>query len=166
MKALLTLTFAVVFGTGCYTQVKSSGDYWGYTGRHEREKVEVVPNQQDTSAYMDSSAYADNPRSRDDEGYSGGDVYYDDYYNAPNWNYYAAPYASFSIGFGWHRPWWNLGYASYYPYYPYCGSYDPYWDWYYQPGFYSYGCIAPIYPYYDPFFYGSFYHPFYGERFG
>jgi hypothetical protein len=161
MKIFFSIVLAALVGTGCYTQVKSSGDYWGYTGKHEREKVQVVPNQQDTSVYLDSTDYADDQRSRDDEGYSYDyntyETYGDNFYSAPNWNYYPAPYVGFSIGFGWHRPWWNFGY---YSYYPYTGSYNPYWDWCYQPGFYSYGCIAPIYPFYP------YYHSYYGEHFG
>ena len=39
MRTFFIIFLAAMFGTGCYTQVKSSGDYWGYTGHHEREKV-------------------------------------------------------------------------------------------------------------------------------
>ena len=160
MKRFYILFLAAFFGTGCYTQVKSSGDYWGYTGRHEREKVVVVPDQVDSSSMYSQDApndLNDEQRSRDDEGYSYGDNYYNGYYDAaPSWNYTPAPAISLSFGFGYHHPWWGVGYSSWYPsWYP--SYYDPYWDWYYQPGFFSYGCITPFYGYYDPF-----YHPFCG----
>src|SRR5258706_16535 len=108
MKSIVTIFFAALL-TGCYTQVKSSGDYWGYTGHHhEREKVIVQPERMDSSAvaYQDTIPYTENMRSRDDEGYSsGGDDlvinnYYFDGYNAqPYLGYYSAPSVSLSIGY-------------------------------------------------------------------
>src|SRR2546423_2315596 len=122
MKTFFTIFLASLFGTGCYTQVKSSGDYWGYTGHREREKVVVVPNQ-DTSQvqpYPDSANYTEELRSRNDEGYSSGETIINNYYyDEPVWGH-TAPSLNFSIGYGWgwphHRPWWNLGYSSWYPY--------------------------------------------------
>lgn len=182
MKSIAVI-FAVVLFTGCYTQVRTSGDYWGYTGHRERDKVYATPDTTPQEMVQDSNYYSDSGqggdlRMRNDEGYSNGDYgdrgpIYDDpyYYNyAP---YYSSPWISFNVGYGWgwHRPWLGLGfgYASYYPYwYP-----NYYWDWGYSPLFSPYSCLAfGYYPYYRPYYggwggwgyrnyYGSLY-PHYG----
>jgi hypothetical protein len=171
MKSIVTIFLAVFFGAGCYTQVKSSGDYWGYTGHHEREKVVVVPDTQTQQTYteqpyQDTLRYTEELRSRDDDGYSSGQTiinnyYYDQPYE-PYGGYYHAPAVSFSVGYnwGWHRPWWSVGYSSWYPYW-YPAYYDPYWDWYYSPGFSPYGCVAD--PYYS---YPYYRHSYYGYGYG
>src|SRR5690348_1783363 len=109
MKGIVTIFLAVLV-SGCYTQVKSSGDYWGYTGEHhERERVYATPDKepqeesiQDSSAYPDSSAYSEDQRGRDDEGYSSGDrgLIYDDPYYYNYLGYYSAPWVSFNLGYG------------------------------------------------------------------
>ena len=167
MKSFITIALALAFGTGCYTQVRSSGDYWGYTGRHQKEKVVVPPLQSDSmysqQALPDSTEYVyEDTRSRDDAGYSSGETTTNNYYYDPvqTWGYYSAPAVSFSIGWGapyydgfyrpHHRPWWSIGYYTGDPYW-YPHYYDPYWDWYYQPSYYSYyGCEpTPFFPYYN-----------------
>ncbi|MEI8135583.1 MAG: hypothetical protein WCH46_11015 [bacterium] len=172
MKAIFTIFLATVFGTGCYTQVKSSGDYWGYTGHHEREKVVVVPDGTPTTG--DSLYYPDNLRQRSDDGYSLNSGSSDETV-VNNYYYYDDPYVnytppaltlSYNWGYGWHRPWWSVGYSSYYSNY-----YDPYWDWYYPTGFSPYGCLVePYYPYYYySHSYGSNYHgygSYEGSEFG
>ena len=153
MKSIITI-FLAVFFAGCYTQVRSSGDYWGYTGHHERERVYATPDTMPQEAYQDSSYNPDgnqmDQRGRDDEGYSSGDrgLIYDDPYYYNYAGYYSAPWVSFNLGYGWgwHRPYWGLGFSSYYPY-GYGWNYDPWWNWYYSPGFSPYGCLG----------YGGFY---------
>jgi hypothetical protein len=178
MKSIVTIFLAAILWTGCYTQVRSSGDYWGYTGRHEREKVYAEPNQVDSMAMQDTTGYANDQRGREDEGYSSGEMMsenpsdYSESYAGLYAPYYASPSIGLSVGFGygWHRPWWGLGfgYSSWYPSWdPY--YYNPYWDWYYAPGFSAYGCLGtPFYPYYGGFgFYGGYYrHGFGGDHFG
>src|SRR5436309_14618188 len=168
MKSFFTIFLAVLFG-GCYTQVKSSGDYWGYTGHHERAQSAPPENYApDTTAaqpFQDSSNYSEDQRTRSDEGYdpSTGNLIYNDPYNggynpyaysgyAPYYGYGYTPYDpypsfGFSVGYGgwggWHGPWWTLGFG-----YGYSNPYwysDPYWNWWYSPSFAPYGCYSPFY---------------------
>lgn len=189
MKKLIFLLLAVSLGTGCYTQVKSSGDYWGYSGRRQHDRVVL---QESDTVYNTPQTSQTNEPTQDlgDNTVTGGNVIqYDqptivnNYYEVSTWSrpywdswgVYGAPSIGFSVTFGdpyyysggyysrWHRwhddPWYWQ--QSYYN-----GYYDPYW---YGSGPY-YGCLVPPYPYYrlyDRPYYGyNDYDRHYGNRQG
>ncbi|HET9136113.1 MAG TPA: hypothetical protein VFO76_05695, partial [Candidatus Kapabacteria bacterium] len=88
-SVLLALLAGFVF-TGCYTQVKSTGDYWGYSGRHRRAILvesdttyTTTPpqQQQDQNQAMpyDSAAPQD---------YAGHDMIVNNYYEVDPWDHY------------------------------------------------------------------------------
>ena len=170
-KLLLFAATSLSIG-GCYTQLASNrGDYYGYTGRMHRHRVQ--PAQSDTlivqehpsstvsaqreavqydTTYKGDTVFIDE-RPRADYSYpNGGEVVENYYGDAYPYDYYS-PGLSLSLGFGWPYHSWYSPWYSYYPswYYPY--------DWGY-PGFYP-----PVYDAYAPF-YGFYGYPGFGYGFG
>lgn len=158
---------------GCYTQVKSTGDYWGYSGHRHARRVLVEsdteytqPQQPPQTETVDTSV----PPPESAESGTGTTVinnYYEDipwshpYYYY--WGYSAPPVVGFSVTFGdpwyWgpayhHRLWYDRSYYEYPWYYPdayYYSAWDPF-GWY--------PCVVPpAYPYW-----GGGYYPYYGHR--
>ncbi len=158
MKKLIFLLLAISLGPGCYTQVKSSGDYWGYSGRNPRKHV--VLRESDTLYNIPPTSQTKEPI--EDLGgniASGGNDVINDQPTIIN-NYYEVS--------TWSRPYWDswgiygppsIGFSITYgdPHYFYSGNYSRWhrWDnepWYWHQSFYNEYC--------DPFWYGG--GPYYG----
>lgn len=164
MRYVTLLALASFFGVGCYTQVKSTGDYWGYSGhRHHRA---VLVESDTTYARAQSQQPTDSSAAQleypPDDGTTVINNYYEDIpWSHPYYYYWGdpGPAVGFSITIG--NPWF------YGPVYrPYAWGWDPwYYDSYYYGGWGSYyggwyGCVVPpIYPYYG--FYRSYYRDHY-----
>jgi hypothetical protein len=162
MKQLLHLiALSVLFG-GCYTQLKTADDKWGYGGTVTKRTETTTTTESDTSEPFTTKTTTETtttvqgdglfagaaPSLTEESHLASGGTIINNYYNG-NYGYsgyggyypsgwYWAPGFSFSIGFGFGG-----------------GYYDPYW------GYPYYGYYAPYgyYPYYS-------HYPYYGYGYG
>ncbi|HYM21141.1 MAG TPA: hypothetical protein VEW28_09080 [Candidatus Kapabacteria bacterium] len=178
MNKATILLLGLLFGTGCYTQVRSTGDYWGYSGRRSRpvlveSDTTYAANQPMQQPYDSTQTYSDVLTDSD----GGTPTIVNNYYDvAPwghsywdSWGYYSGPSVGISFSFGnpwYYRPiyrpyswgWGSWYYDSWYwgsPYYSGYYGYDPF---YWGGGIGYYPCVAPFY-----YPYSSFYRPYYGN---
>lgn len=174
MRTLIPLlTLTVLFG-GCYTQLKTADDKWGYGGTVTKTtetttttQVDSLPPQTTTTSTTTTTTttvegdvpYMAEPVLTEQSQLADGTVVNNYYYNGYNNGYYPTSYYpsgwwwtpgfSFSIGFGfgyggYYDPYWGYPYYGYYPYYG--GYYGGYYP------YYGWG-----YPPYIPVYYGPGY---------
>lgn len=123
MKAFLILLVALSIN-GCYTVLKSSGNYYS----------EFSSNNSEESGSVETDTTEENAPEPEPKDIIINNYYADDYWASP---WYVSPWGHYRYGYypyGWS---WSVGY----------GWYDPWYDPYYN---YNGWCYYPTTPCYDP----------------